>query len=174
MEKVVICKDGEVCGELTVQRQGLYLACRAVCAPGSCRVPMRLAAVGERGELHLGIPQPENGRFVLVRQLPAKEFLQIGTLLRGQLRLPGETDCRWEKTETPEEVTRDEHLRELLRCAKGALVCRSGNCRMLALPFASDRPFPLTELFTLARITCIDGREFAAFLFDGSGCPVFP
>lgn len=58
--------------------------------------------------------------------------------------------------------------------ASGALSRgRSGGCE-LALPFDEDAPFPLPELFCLARVICLNGRRYAVFYFDDRGRPGFP
>ena len=40
------------------------------------------------------------------------------------------------------------------------------------VPCAEDAPFPLTELFCLARIETVAGRRCVVFAFDASGWPV--
>ena len=49
----------------------------------------------------------------------------------------------------------------------GAMCRREGRQLRLALPYGEDRPFPLTELFCLARIRTMDGRRWAEYRFLG-------
>ena len=55
---------------------------------------------------------------------------------------------------------------------EGALVRRVGSVWLAAVPCAEDAPFPLTELFCLARIETVAGRRCVVFAFDASGWPV--
>ena len=55
---------------------------------------------------------------------------------------------------------------------EGALVRRAGSVWLAAVPCAEDAPFPLTELFCLARIETVAGRRCVVFAFDASGWPV--
>ena len=49
----------------------------------------------------------------------------------------------------------------------GAMCRREGRQLRLALPYGEGRPFPLTELFCLARIRTMDGRRWAEYRFLG-------
>lgn len=55
----------------------------------------------------------------------------------------------------------------------GAMCRREGRQLRLALPYGEDRPFPLTELFCLARIRAMDGGLWAEYRFE-DGHPVPP
>ena len=67
MEPLTILLHGKACGELLVEQRGLYRQYSAACRIEQDAAPMRLFAVGELGEVRLGVMQPENGRFVLRR-----------------------------------------------------------------------------------------------------------
>ena len=134
---------------------------------------MRLFVVGERGELRLGIIQPEDGGFTLRRQLPAKDALAAGKLLRGELRPVGVQEKDWQAAAEPEKLFRGTMLQNRLSGRKGVLFCRSGECCYLAIPFAVSNPFPLTEMFCLAQIQCFGQRQYAVFCFDGQENPRF-
>ena len=64
-------------------------------------------------------------------------------------------------------------LRQQLCTAGEVLFCRAGDCLQLAVPFDSNRPFPMPSLFCFARIRQIRGREYAIFAFDRENWPVF-
>ena len=50
----------------------------------------------------------------------------------------------------------------------------SRGLRLLALPFDSAHPFPLTGLFCFAQVSEIQGRRFVVFAFDAEERPVMP
>ena len=66
----------------------------------------------------------------------------------------------------------DDDLRNLAALPEGALVRLAGSVWLAAVPCAEDAPFPLTELFCLARIETVAGRRCVVFAFDASGWPV--
>lgn len=172
MEEVSILQDGRVCGSLRVEREGLYVAYQAVCRAGDEETPLRLVAVGEAGEVRLGIPAPEGKMLALRRRLSAREAAAAGHLLRGELR-EMEPRTAWQAVPAPEQLFRDGTLRQQLRGAEGVLTRQEEGVRFLALPFDCRRPFLLTGLFCFARVRRIEGREYAVFCFDRSDNPVF-
>lgn len=174
MEKLAILLDGRKCGEVSVQEQGLYRDYRAECELKMGSEPVRLFLVGEQGELRLGVPQPEGGRFVLRRQLSAKEAGGAGRLLRGELRPFVSREGSWQSVPEPWELFRENQLRRQLQGIQGALVYHGGNRRFVALPFDTGKPFPLTDMFCLARVRRIGQREYAVFCFDREERPVLP
>lgn len=59
--------SGKKCGELTVERQGLFTVFSARCAdPGGL---VRLSVYGPGGEGYLGVMEPQNGELRLYRRL---------------------------------------------------------------------------------------------------------
>ena len=171
MEKLAVRLDGKVCGELCAEEWGLYVRYRAVCRLEETE-PMRLFAVGERGELRLGVLQPENGCFVLRRQLYAREVYPVGKLLRAELRRFSPEAGTWREEGAPEKLFSRSEMKKRLQDACGVLVCQSrGHC-FLAFPFDPGRPFPMTDLFCFARVRRIRQREYAVFCFDGEENPV--
>ena len=96
----------------------------------------------------------------------------LGRLQRGELRPARPAAAGWRRADHPEQLFRAPWLREKLRGAEGALTGEAGGCRLVALPFGPDRPFPLTALFCLARICRINGETYAVFAFDRGENPV--
>lgn len=173
MESLVILLNGKPCGELLTEECGLYRRYSAACHMEPNTEPMRLFAVGERGELRLGIMQPDNGRFVLRRQMSAKDASAAGTLLRGELRPLAVPEKDWRSAAEPEKLFRGTVLQKHLSGRKGVLFCRSGECCYLALPFAVNSPFPLAEMFCLAHIQSSGQKQYAVFCFDSQENPRF-
>ena len=173
MEKLAIRLDGANCGELCMEEWGLYVRYQAVCRLEETE-PVRLFAVGERGELRLGVLQPENGCFVLRRQLSAREVYPIGKLLRAELRRFDPETGTWREEAEPEKLFKRPELKKKLQGTGGILVCRSRGRCFVAFPFDTGKPFPVTELFCLARVRRIRQKEYAVFCFDGEEQPMVP
>jgi hypothetical protein len=173
MERVPVLLDGKTVGELTAEREGLYLRYRA-----SCRLSdpplLRLFAVGREGELRLGVPEPRNGDFCLARRLSAREAAPAGALLRGELRSARweEDGGAWQTAPEPDRLFRGESLRRQLRGCQGVLTRTEGSVRYVAVPFDCRRPFRLTGLFCFARVGHIGGRAYTVFCFDREENPV--
>ena len=174
MDRVPVLLDGKPVGELTALEEGLYVRYQA-----RCRLPqsalLRLFAVGEGGELRLGVPEPKGGAFSLERRLSARESGGAGKLLRGELRpaLWEEDGAAWQAVPAPERLFRTDFLRQQLRGCQGILTRTEPGVRFLAIPFDCRRPFLLTSLFCFARVRYISGREYAVFCFDRDENPVF-
>ena len=173
MDTLEILLNGKPCGELVTERNGLYISYRAVCRLGQGIGPVRLFAVGETGELQLGVMQPEDGCFVLRRNLTARESQAVGTLLRGELRQFMPVDGCWRPVGATETVFRERALQMRLQELNGNMICRSGEQWFLALPFSTDGPFPLVDLFCFAHVRWMWQREYAVFCFGPGDRPTF-
>jgi len=173
MKPLTILLHGKPCGELLVENSGLYKRYSAACRMEPNTEPMRLYAVGEQGELRLGIMQPENGRFVLRRQMSAKDASSAGTLLRGELRTLVMQEKAWQSAAQPERLFRNAALQKRLCGRKGVLFYRCGECCYLAIPFSADTPFPLTDMFCLAHVLWSGKKQYAVFCFDDQENPRF-
>ena len=66
----------------------------------------------------------------------------------------------------------DEALDRELASISGALWRAEQGRRILALPYAPDRPFPLTALFCFAKPVCICGKEYVIYCLDANGRPI--
>ena len=166
MESLPVLLEGKKCGELLAEERGLYIFYRAVCDLKADIEPMRLFVVGEQGELRLGVIQPENGKFILCRQISARETAAAGRILRCELRSDVSGEPEWERVVEPEKLFRDPALKRHLRNGTDVLIRRSSDRCFVALPFDVRRPFPMTDLFCLARVRRIRQRPYAVFCFD--------
>ena len=166
-----ILLNGQRCGELITEENGLYICYRAVCRP--CGGPVRLFAVGECGELRLGVMQPENGCLVLNRRISCRESAAAGRLLRGEVRPFLPQECGWHFLAETEPLFCGRELQMRIRKIKDCMACGGNEQWFLAAPFETGKPFPLVELFCFARMRRIGQREYAVFCFDASGQPVF-
>ena len=54
----------------------------------------------------------------------------------------------------------------------GAMVCEAKSGKLLALPYREDAPFPLPELFCLARIETVGGRRCVVYRVDEKNSPI--
>lgn len=59
-----------------------------------------------------------------------------------------------------------------LSCFPGALICERERETLLAIPCAENKPFPLPELFCLARIAPVRGRRCVIYRLDEKKTPV--
>ena len=60
-----------------------------------------------------------------------------------------------------------------LSLLSGALVRETEGERLLALPYDEDAPFPLPELFCLARVEEVAHRRCVVYRLDGRNRPIF-
>lgn len=175
MDKFPLLMDGKPAGELVLEREGLYTWFSA-----RCPLPEGLWcawAVGDRGELRLGVLEPEGKQGFIRRRFSGRLTAPLGRLLRGEVRPAGsaaEPEACWEPAPIPEQLFRAPWLRQRLRGIQGALVRRAGAARYLALPYNREKPFPLTTLFCFARLRRIGGADYAVFAFDEEERPIFP
>ena len=170
MDKFPLLWEGKAIGELSAEQETLYtwLTVR-------CRLPGEdiwcAWAVGDRGELRLGVVEPQNG---IRRRFSHQMTAPLGKLLRGELRPAGDrTEENWTAAPEPDRLFRTPWLRRQLRDVRGALTRTAEAGRFLALPYDEKRPFPLTPLFCLAQPRNIGGKRYMVYAFDGKEWPVF-
>lgn len=171
MDRFPVVQNGRTMGEMTVSRDGLYDCFSLFCHPEGNGV-WRAFAVGECGELRLGIPVPSGNGFALCRRIAAREAAAAGVLNRAELRLCGEAAEDWEAVRNPEELFRDPFLRRRLRGMQHVRVRRENDGFCLALPFERGKPFPLPALFCFARLQCVCGTCCVVYAFDARENPV--
>lgn len=173
MDKFPLLMDGMPAGELTAEREALYTWLEA-----RCRLPGEglwcAWAVGDRGELRLGILEPAGGRASIRRRFSRQLTDPVGRLRWGEVRpaRPAEPGD-WEPPADMADWFRSPWLRRELAGIPGVLCRRSGERRYAAVPYDPARPFPLTALFCFARVRRIGGRDYAVFAFDREERPVF-
>ena len=172
MDKYPLLLEGKPAGELTTQREGLYTWFSA-----RCPLPEGLWcawAVGDRGELRLGVLEPSERQGTIRRRFSRQLTAPLGRLLRGEVRPAGAREPEvWEPAAEPERLFRSPWLRQRLRGAQGALTRREGETRYLALPYDSGRAFPLTTLFCFAQVRRVGEGLYVVYAFDGQERPHF-
>lgn len=173
MDKFPLLMEGRAAGELTAEREGLYTWFSARCPlPGEGL--WSAWAVGDRGELRLGVLEPEGNQGFIRRRFSGRLTAPLGRLLRGEVRPAGAKRSEtWEPVPDPEQLFRAPWLRRRLKGAQGALLRRAGETRYLALPYDPAKPFPLTTLFCFARLRSVGGTACVVYAFDEQDRPVF-
>ena len=173
MDKFPLMQGGVSVGELITEQEALYTWFEA-----RCRLPGEglwcAWAVGDRGELRLGVLEPCGDRATIRRRFSARLTAPLGKLRQGEIRPahPPEPED-WTPLERSAVRLHSPWLREQLHLVPGVLVREEQGRRELAVPYDAGRPFPLTALFCFARIRRIHGRSYAVFAFDGEERTVF-
>lgn len=174
MDKFPLLWDGKPLGELTEEQETLYTWFTA-----RCRLPGEglwcAWAVGDLGELRLGVLEPTGERAVIRRRFSHRMTAPLGRLLRGELRPAKEQAAKtnWEPAAEPGRLFRAPWLRQRLKDVQGVLTRMEDGCRFVALPYDKEKCFPLTTLFCFARIQRIHGTMYAVYAFDSQELPVF-
>ncbi|MCI9332834.1 MAG: hypothetical protein HFG05_11810 [Oscillibacter sp.] len=172
MDKFPLTLEGRPTGELTTEREGLY-----TCFSARCPLPEGLWcawAVGEGGELRLGVLEPEGTQGVIQRRFSGRLTAPLGRLLRGEIRPAGAKEPEiWAPAPFPDRLFRAPWLRQRLKDIQGAQTRQGGALRYLALPYEKGKPFPLTTLFCFARLRQIGEGTYVVYAFDGQERPVF-
>lgn len=173
MDKFPLLWAGKPVGELVTEREALYTWFTA-----RCRLPEEglwcAWAVGEQGELRLGVLEPVGERAEIRRRFSGQMTAPLGRLRQGELRPAGGGGVPWEAEPAPERLFRTPWLRQQLQGAQGVLTRREGEGRRaLALPYDPKRPFPLVPLFCFARLRCLGEGRYVVYVLDGREWPVF-
>ena len=168
--------QGEQTGTAAVSVQGARTQAEVSCRRDN-RGLFRAYLLCERGAYPLGVLEPRGESMALRRTVRTGELQALGRVCRCEIRMSyafsgGET---WEPLEKAEGFfPGDGRLARQLAALPGALWRRERDQKLLALPYAPDRPFPLPELFCFAQIRTIRGESYAVYRFSGAGEPVFP
>jgi len=169
MDKFPLYSGGGVRGELTTEQEPLYTWFSV-----RCRLPGEglwcAWAVGERGELRIGVLEPAGDRAVIRRRFSHRMTAPLGRLLRGELRPAGDEADKWEQGVHPPFQT--PWIRRQMEALPGVKSRSVQGRRYVAAPYDPGRPFPLVPLFCLARIRMLEGRQYAVFAFDDREWPV--
>ncbi len=130
-----------------------------VAAPRLTQGLWRITLQGTEGEVLLGVTETGTLHRRLSRQLLSRA---------GQLRT-----ARAEKGGGGWHAPGQGEIPGRLALPTGALCCRRGRGYLLALPWEEGRPFPMVELFCLARLRRMEGRSWAVFTINEAGEPVW-
>ena len=173
MDKFPLLYGGRPLGELTAEREALYTWFDARCVlPGEglwCAW-----AVGDQGELRLGVLEPRGDRASIRRRFSDRLTAPLGRIQWGEIRAAHPAAAgEWAILTEREMRTFPPRLRRELAGTSGILFSREGERRLLAAPYDPARPFPLERFFCFARVRRIGGRSYAVYAFDGGGHPAF-
>ena len=172
MDKYPLLLEGRPAGELTAVREGLYTRFTA-----GCPLPEGLWcawAVGEQGELRLGVMEPQRDQGTILRRFSDRMTAPLGRILRGEVRPAGQKEPeKWTAVPAPEKLFRSPWLCLRLQGVRGAQTRTCGEVRCLALPWDPKRPFPLATLFCFAHLRPIGEDMYVVFRFDKGERPVF-
>jgi len=171
MDKYPVLLDDRPVGELSVIPEGLYIRFSARC-PLPEEGLWRAWAVGERGELCLGVLEPEGRQGAVCRRFSRQSAAPAGRILRGEVRTARDAE-NWTPVPVPDQLFRAPWLRQRLKETQGALTRRAGELRYLALPYDKRRPFPMATLFCFARLREIGTGIYVVYAFDKDERPVF-
>ena len=170
MDKFPLFAGREACGELMTEQESLYTVFSV-----RCRLPGEglwcAWAVGEQGELRIGVLEPMDNCAGIRRKFSHRMTEPLGRLLRGELR-PTESPLeKWTMGIQP--PFRTPWLRQQMESLTGIRSRFADGRRYVAIPYDARKPFPLTPLFCLARIRMIDGKRYVVFAFNEKEWPVF-
>lgn len=135
----------------------------------------RAFLVGERGELPLGVMEPEAGKLSVTRRVYSRDIAALGRLERGEARLSFRfAESAWQDTADPGEASSIPELHVRLKKIPRAWLRRERERLLLAIPLKEGDPFPLEILFCLARVLRVEGQICAVYDFDRQGRPLPP
>lgn len=160
---VSILQNGCEIGSVHVREEGLYLrfSARTQCRlAGICRAYLRF----ENGEKLLGVMEPSPGGMSCTRCFAKQQLRALGALRFVTLRTE-EEKC-WQAYDGRLPGSFAARLPQA-----GILQRREEDTLLLALPYRTDAPFPLTELFCFASVSHIDGRDYIVYRFSDKGTP---
>lgn len=173
MDRFPVLLNGKSVGELTTEREQLYTWFDLRCS-GAEKGIWCAWAVGEQGELRVGILEPQGREWVIRRRFSDRMTDPLGRLLRGEIRPAGAEREQWEPLRAPERVIRTPWLRRSLQGNGAILYRREKNRLLLAIPYEPKLQFPLPQLFCFARLCQIRGKPYLQFAFDETEYPIFP
>jgi len=170
MDKFPLYSGKKPCGELVTESESLYTWFSV-----RCRLPGEglwcAWAVGERGELRIGVLEPTGDCAAIRRRFSHRMTAPLGKLLHAELRRADRMGDAWKPGIHPAFHT--PWLRQQIECLDGIQSCSKGGRRYVAIPYDARKPFPLTPLFCLARICVLEGKQYVVFAFDEKEWPVF-
>ena len=168
--------QGDQAGSVTLTAQGGRTQVEVSCRRDNTGL-FRAYLLCERGEYPLGVLEPKGEGMGLRRTVRTGELQALGSTWRGELRLSYAFahQTQWQSLAAAGEFfQRDAQLARELSGIPGALWRQERNVRLLALPYRTDQPFPITTLFCFAQIQTIQGQAYVVYRFDRDDHPVFP
>lgn len=173
MECCELFCNGDPAGKITLEPAGSRVEiCSSMPAPGDGLY--RVVLIGERGEMPLGVMEPDGAALKLRRRPYRRDVASLGKILRGEARrsFTFAAARSWRRTERPAELFESRWLREGLKNCGPALWRREQGMLRLALSYDPKAAFPLEKLFCLARVERIDGKRWVVYTFDREEQPV--
>ncbi|MEA4814890.1 MAG: hypothetical protein VB112_08290 [Oscillospiraceae bacterium] len=167
-------RNGATCGSASLTPMGLYMRVRVEYNLAEKTV-LRAYLRGDRGMIRLGVPAPEKGRYLLARDMTAREVSTAGTPLEVLLLAEGESGARagdggWRTLEYPEMFF---SRRENELVGRRDCLGQSGSgFKSIAIPYSQARPFPLVRYFCFAKVEPIGGKYYTIYSFDDGERPV--
>ena len=165
-------------GSLRIRGNGLRVEAEAE-RPDDGRGLYKAYLKGQGGELLLGTMAPEDGLLRVRRAFSLDELRRRGVwpVLGGGARLTflfqgRKPPAGWSWMDGSSLPLQEAALRQAAAGLGEVLYSSRPGCFQIAVPFHTDRAFPLPALFCLARTEEIGGRVYLIFLFDKSGRPV--
>jgi hypothetical protein len=173
MDKFPLLWESHPVGELVTEPEALY-----TCFTARGRLPREdlwcAWAVGDRGELRLGVLEPEGDQASIRRRFSRQLTAPLGRLLRGEVRSADQKQNEnWEASPQPDRLFHTPWLRQQLRGVTGVLTRTDNGRRYLAMPYDKEKPFPLTPLFCFAEPRRIHGERYMVFCLDQTEWPQF-
>ena len=163
MLTVPILQGTRELGAVHVYDEGLYLRFEAKtfrCYEGIYRAYLQF----DRGECLLGVLEPAARGMCCVRCFAKQQLCPFGSLRSAILRSREETCWQEYDGRLPGEFS--------ARIPKrGTLQRKEGDTTLIALPYAADRPFPLSELFCLSSVGRIREQSYVIYRFAENGRP---
>jgi hypothetical protein len=170
--RVPLLQNGNDVGEMTMRQEGqeTVFCCRSSLSGEGL---WSLWAVGDRGELRLGMPRIEGNYVVLEKRFSLRMTEPVGRLLYGELRCPQQEESLCWNPIKEGNVFHTPWLARQLQNWPGVLWCKVGKDRMVAVPYDPKRPFPLMPMFCFASLQRIDACIYLVVRLNGEECPVF-
>ena len=196
MAKLPVLYGVETVGEADIERERLYTSLRV-------HIPARQGlwcawAVGERGEVRVGVLEPAGGEDVISRRFSRNALAQAGTPVRVELRpvdaqrkpeearqiltetskearhpaAGSEVPESWSRAGQGQRLFHTARFQRQLRNIRDALTRTERGKRRVALVRDENAPFPLPELFCLASPARIGMQDYWVFSFDRQEWPV--
>ena len=173
MEKVAVCCREVCCGEAVLCANGARVEiCVRMRDPGDGLY--RAVLEGDRGELPLGVLEPQNGELLLRRRPERGAVERVGRVrcVRAVCSYVFGQKHAWNRSEDPSELFRDDFVRRRLERCSHAWWRREQGELMVALPLGEDAPFPLESLFCFACVQRVEDTLCAVYRFDERDMPV--